>query len=136
MKHGAKDGTVRGTALKELEAMEVRTSQYNPEQAIPEKSWAYWIAKKLFFNDFGAPTPRRNHATNSAPAVIRQLQATTRSRPAGRRITLTSGGRGSSRAASVAPAADKCSNRRKPESRSPPLLFSCVLRTSVFQNSS
>lgn len=71
VKHGAKDGTVRGTAQRELEAMEIRTSQYNPEQAIPEKSWAYWIAKKLFFNDFGVYRGR-NHMTASAPAVIRE----------------------------------------------------------------
>ena len=50
--------------------MEVRTSQYNPEKAIPEKSWAYWIAKKLFFNDFGAYLGR-NHAEASAPAVLK-----------------------------------------------------------------
>src|SRR5581483_11583853 len=36
-KHGARDATVRGTALAELAAMQVRTSQYNPRQKIPEK---------------------------------------------------------------------------------------------------
>lgn len=52
--HGAKDATVRQTALAELEAMEKRTSQYNPTEEIPEKSWVYRLAKKLCFTDFGA----------------------------------------------------------------------------------
>src|SRR5437588_3777732 len=46
-KHGARDSTVRGTALAELEAMEVRTSQYHPGQEIPEKSWLYRLAKRF-----------------------------------------------------------------------------------------
>lgn len=53
-RHGAKDGTVRGTAMAELEAMVPRTSQYAPGEEIPEKSLAYRLAKKYFFNDFGA----------------------------------------------------------------------------------
>src|SRR3954452_2418756 len=44
-RHGARDATARGTALAELEAMEVRTSQYNPGNEIPEKSWLYRLAK-------------------------------------------------------------------------------------------
>jgi MoaA/NifB/PqqE/SkfB family radical SAM enzyme len=53
-KHGAKDGTVRGTALAELEAMTLRSSQYNPGHEIPEKNWLYRLAKRYWFNDFGA----------------------------------------------------------------------------------
>ncbi|MFL5340051.1 MAG: radical SAM/SPASM domain-containing protein, partial [Gemmataceae bacterium] len=53
-KHGAKDATVRGTALQELEAMTVRTSQYHPGKEMPEKSWMYRLAKRLWFHDFGA----------------------------------------------------------------------------------
>jgi hypothetical protein len=53
-KHGAKDGTVRGTALAELEAMTLRSSQYNPGHEIPEKNWMYRLAKRYWFNDFGA----------------------------------------------------------------------------------
>ncbi|HEV8060796.1 MAG TPA: radical SAM protein [Gemmataceae bacterium] len=53
-KHGAKDGTVRGTALAELEAMTLRPSQYNPGHEIPEKNWLYRLAKRYWFNDFGA----------------------------------------------------------------------------------
>ncbi len=52
--HGARDTTARKTATPELEAMVSRTSQYNPDQQIPEKSWAYRFAKRHFFNDFGA----------------------------------------------------------------------------------
>jgi MoaA/NifB/PqqE/SkfB family radical SAM enzyme len=53
-KHGAKDGTARGTALAELEAMTLRSSQYNPGREIPEKNWLYRLAKRYWFNDFGA----------------------------------------------------------------------------------
>lgn len=52
--HEARDTTARGTALAELEAMSQRPSQYRPGCEIPEKSWAYRFAKKMFFNDFGA----------------------------------------------------------------------------------
>ena len=51
--HHAEDGTVRQTAIAELNAMQVRPSQYNPVEAIPEKSLAYRLAKKWFFNSFG-----------------------------------------------------------------------------------
>lgn len=68
-KHGAGDATVRGTALKELEAMQVRTSQFNPANAIPEKSWAYRLAKRFWFNDFGVYAGQ-DHASQSAPALL------------------------------------------------------------------
>ncbi len=53
-KHGARDTTVRGTALAELEAMECRPSQYDPGHEIPERSLVYRLLKKFAFNDFGA----------------------------------------------------------------------------------
>jgi MoaA/NifB/PqqE/SkfB family radical SAM enzyme len=53
-KHGAKDATVRGSALAELEAMSLRTSQYNPGNEVPEKNWLYRLAKRYWFYDFGA----------------------------------------------------------------------------------
>lgn len=68
-KHGARDATVRGTALQELEAMQVRTSQYNPVSEVPEKSWAYRLAKRYWFNDFGVYAGR-DHGQASAPAVL------------------------------------------------------------------
>lgn len=53
-KHGAKDSTIRQTAMAELENMTARGSQYLPTgEEIPEKHPAYWLAKKFFFNDFG-----------------------------------------------------------------------------------
>src|SRR3989440_769122 len=51
--HGAEDATARQTALQELGAMTVRTSQYNPAAEVPEKNPFYRLAKRLFFNDFG-----------------------------------------------------------------------------------
>ena len=54
VKHGARDTTVRGTAMAELDAMTPRTSQYLPGAEIPEKHWFYRLAKRYWFNDFGA----------------------------------------------------------------------------------
>ena len=53
-KHDAPDGTARGTALPELEAMQKRPSQWNRVEEVPEKNWVYKFAKKHFFSDFGA----------------------------------------------------------------------------------
>jgi len=62
--HHAEDQTARKSAHAELQAMIGNPSQHAPGQEIPEKSWAYRLAKKLFFNDFGVyanPTnPLRN----------------------------------------------------------------------------
>ena len=54
LKHRARDTTVRGTALAELEAMKPRFSQWLPGEEIPEKHWMYRLAKKHWFGDFGA----------------------------------------------------------------------------------
>ena len=54
VKHGARDTTVRGTALAELEAMTPRFSQWLPGEEVPEKHWMYRLAKKHWFSDFGA----------------------------------------------------------------------------------
>ncbi len=53
-KHGARDTTVRHAAMAELEAMTPHPSQDSPGDAIPEKSLAYRLVKRHFFNDFGA----------------------------------------------------------------------------------
>jgi MoaA/NifB/PqqE/SkfB family radical SAM enzyme len=53
-RHGAKDTTLRGTAMAELDAMVPRGSQYLPGEEIPEKHWMYWLGKRLLFHDFGA----------------------------------------------------------------------------------
>ena len=55
-RHGAKDTTLRRTAMAELEAMHSRPSQYNPGNEIPEENWVYRFAKKHWFFGFGAYT--------------------------------------------------------------------------------
>jgi MoaA/NifB/PqqE/SkfB family radical SAM enzyme len=57
-RHGARDTTARKSALVELKMMETRPSQFDPANEIPEKSWAYRLAKRLFFNDYGAYTKK------------------------------------------------------------------------------
>lgn len=53
-KHGARDTTQRKTALRELAALAPKPSQGQSNvEPIPEKSLAYRLAKKWFFNDFG-----------------------------------------------------------------------------------
>ncbi len=54
IKHGARDTTMRGTAMAELDAMEPRFSQWLPGEEIPEQHWMYRWAKKYWFIDFGA----------------------------------------------------------------------------------
>jgi hypothetical protein len=68
-RHGAKDSTARGTALAELAAMGVRTSQYNPAAEVPERNWLYRLAKRFWFNDFGVYRGQ-DHGRASAPAVL------------------------------------------------------------------
>ncbi|HEX6987063.1 MAG TPA: radical SAM/SPASM domain-containing protein [Planctomycetaceae bacterium] len=68
-KHAAKDSTARGTALAELEAMNVRTSQYHPGDEIPEKSLAYRLAKRFWFSDFGV-YDGYDHAATAAPGML------------------------------------------------------------------
>ncbi len=54
VKHGARDTTIRGTAMAELDAMTPRFSQWLPGEEVPEKHWMYRLAKKHWFSDFGA----------------------------------------------------------------------------------
>jgi MoaA/NifB/PqqE/SkfB family radical SAM enzyme len=69
-RHQAKDATARGTALAELSAMRVRTSQYHPGAEIPEKNWLYRLAKRFWFNDFGVYNGHDHQS--SAPAVLKK----------------------------------------------------------------
>ena len=55
-RNGAKDTTLRRTAMAELEAMQSRPSQHNPGNEIPEENWLYRFAKKHWFFGFGAYT--------------------------------------------------------------------------------
>ena len=67
-KHGARDTTLRQTAMAELEAMTPRGSQWLPDgEEIPEKHWAYRLAKRVWFNDFGVYKPMEEAAA-AAPA--------------------------------------------------------------------
>ena len=67
-RHGAKDATVRKTAMAELEAMQVRTSQFNPGNEIPEKNLYYRLAKRFLFNDFGVY--QGMDPSQAAPALL------------------------------------------------------------------
>lgn len=54
VKHGARDTTLRGTAMTELDAMTPRFSQWLPGEEVPERHWMYRLSKKYWFSDFGA----------------------------------------------------------------------------------
>lgn len=89
-RHGARDTTARGTVMAELEQMVSRPSQYNPEVQIPEKSWAYRLAKRFWFNDYGAYTKHFDAAKwqkpqheNTAAAADAKLQLPVISSPGG-----------------------------------------------------
>jgi MoaA/NifB/PqqE/SkfB family radical SAM enzyme len=71
VKHGARDTTVRGTAMAELEAMTPRFSQWLPGEEIPEKHWMYRLAKKYWFYDFNA----YKNVAHDAPARARELKS-------------------------------------------------------------
>jgi MoaA/NifB/PqqE/SkfB family radical SAM enzyme len=69
-KHSAKDVTARQTALPELAAMQVRTSQYAPGAEIPERSIFYRLAKRFWFNDFGV-YDGHDHSKTAAPGLLK-----------------------------------------------------------------
>jgi MoaA/NifB/PqqE/SkfB family radical SAM enzyme len=70
VKHGARDTTVRGTAMAELEAMTPRFSQWLPGEEVPEKHWMYRLSKKFWFYDFAA----YQNVAHDAEAKARELQ--------------------------------------------------------------
>ncbi len=53
-KHRARDSTARRTALAEIQNAPRNYSQWMPGYEIPEQHWVYRLAKKYWFNDFGA----------------------------------------------------------------------------------
>ena len=80
-RHGAKDSTARKTALAELRATQPNPSQYSPDlEPIPEKSWAYRLAKKIAYHDYGVydkhfdqanwQDPREAEPPTSEPELI------------------------------------------------------------------
>jgi MoaA/NifB/PqqE/SkfB family radical SAM enzyme len=74
-KHNARDTTLRGTAMAELDAMTPRFSQWLPGEEVPEKHWMYRIAKKYWFSDFGAYRAINGGAEEKARALQRELAA-------------------------------------------------------------
>jgi MoaA/NifB/PqqE/SkfB family radical SAM enzyme len=56
LRHGARDTTQRLAAMAEMEALESRSSQHNPDNVVPEDNWMYRFAKKHWFFGFGAYT--------------------------------------------------------------------------------
>lgn len=83
IKHGARDTTVRGTAMAELEAITPRFSQWLPGEEVPEQHWMYRWSKKYWFSDFGA----YQHVRHDAAAKARELQTSLHApaAPGGRR---------------------------------------------------
>ena len=84
--HGARDTTVRGTAMEELEAMQPRFSQWLPGEEVPEKHWMYRLAKRFWFSDFGAYRNVRHDTMPKARELKSKLD------PA--RVAANIGGRG------------------------------------------
>ena len=73
VKHGARDTTVRGTAMAELEAMTPRFSQWLPGEEVPEKHWMYRLSKRFWFYDFGAYRNVAHGAADKARSLRQQL---------------------------------------------------------------
>ena len=74
-KHGARDTTVRGEVIKELENATPRRSQFQPGDEIPERSFVYRWAKKYAFNDFGTYTKHFDTANYRDPDSGDQQEA-------------------------------------------------------------
>jgi len=69
-KHQARDTTQRKTVFKELENITPRRSQYVPGIEIPERSWAYRLAKRIAFHDFGVYTQHFDPKKWKDPDVV------------------------------------------------------------------
>lgn len=78
VKHGARDTTVRGTAMAELEAMTPRFSQWLPGEEVPEKHWMYKLSKRFWFYDFGAYHNVAHGAADKARALRQQLDTSSK----------------------------------------------------------
>ncbi len=87
--HQAKDTTARQTALEELRAAGRYPSQYAPDlEPVPEKSWAYRLAKKMAFHEYGA------YSSNFQPENWmdpRQHQPTSLARPTSPLVQIKTG---------------------------------------------
>ncbi len=76
-RHGARDTTLRGTAMAELEAMQPRFSQWLPGEEVPERHWAYRLAKRFWFSDFGAYQGAHPDAPDRARALAAAVRSST-----------------------------------------------------------
>ena len=76
LRHGARDTTLRGTAMAELDAMTPRFSQWLPGEEVPEKHWMYSLSKKYWFSDFGAYRDVAHDAAGKARDLRNRLQST------------------------------------------------------------
>jgi MoaA/NifB/PqqE/SkfB family radical SAM enzyme len=75
VKHGARDTTLRGTAMAELDAMTPRFSQWLPGEEVTEKHWMYRLSKKYWFSDFGAYRNVAHDAAGKARLLQQRLTA-------------------------------------------------------------
>jgi MoaA/NifB/PqqE/SkfB family radical SAM enzyme len=82
VKHGARDTTIRGTAMAELDAMVPRFSQWLPGEEVPEKHWMYKLSKRFWFYDFGAYRTAAPGAADKARALRQQLDSASKPVPA------------------------------------------------------
>jgi MoaA/NifB/PqqE/SkfB family radical SAM enzyme len=73
LRHKARDTTARQTVLSELDKMIPNFSQWMPGYEIPEKHWLYYIAKKFWFNDFGAYKTVNHDIQGKRAAIERAL---------------------------------------------------------------
>ena len=73
VKHKARDTTLRGTAMAELDAMTPRFSQWLPGEEVPEKHWMYRLSKKYWFSDFGAYGRLKHDAAEKARDLRTEL---------------------------------------------------------------
>ena len=80
-KHGARDTTVRGAVMKELNNVTPRRSQFQPGDEIPERSFVYRWAKKYAFNDFGTYTKHFDAANYRDPDSGEQEETSPTSLP-------------------------------------------------------
>ncbi|MCA9105699.1 MAG: radical SAM protein [Planctomycetales bacterium] len=81
-RHEAEDSTARKTAFTELAAAGRHPSQFRPElPPIRERSWAYRLAKKFAFHDYGVYGEHFDQANWQDPLVPRDSAEQTPARP-------------------------------------------------------
>jgi MoaA/NifB/PqqE/SkfB family radical SAM enzyme len=89
VRHGARDTTLRGTAMAELNAMQPRFSQWLPGEEVPERHWMYRLAKKYWFSDFGAYRQVHHDAESKAKALQSGLAVPPGGGPSGKTTSVS-----------------------------------------------